>query len=407
MAFEGAQHIQVGGRDRLTLKSVKYTGSDALRAGYLVCYDRDNATATTNAGAAIALTSESYARHRYVEKPAAGNVRSFAGVVSRDYDAVTGGRIIDIEVPIAGGFVTNLFSSANATANSTPLYVQAGSYVAGSSGGTYLGRALQTVDRSSTNGLVQAIVYPTLESSVEYGTDASTNPSQTIWSNLPSVADLLRDPSLGRWVDTRYGNTGWTSNSDTSAVLDRGTAGEFTLFTSADNDECGLVFNQNGFKIGSGSGKLAFEARLKLSIVNKAHGMFIGLCSEMARTNFLNDTGAVAVNTRDYFGLSVPEADPDGGDLFALESGGTQVTLDADAVAFTADTYVKFGFYYNGTDVITYNAGTAIGDNALAAEIASTTFPTNISMAPAMWVKGGATDDYTVTVAWLRCIQID
>ena len=404
MALEGAIHIGPGTRDRVTTKKVFFTGSDALRAGYAVCYDRDNATATNASGTTLTLAYESYARHRFVEKPSTSNVRWFAGIVTQDYPANSNGQYINIVVPTNS--IVNLFSAANATANTTKLSVTPGAYTFGAGTGPIVAEAVQTVDRSSTNGLCQAIMYGVPTDGVEYGADATTSiPSQSIWSKVPSVADLKRDPSAGIWVDTRLGSNGFTSYSDSNAIISRTTDGHgFTLFASADNDECGIVWNQSGFRIGTGGPRCAFECAIKATAVSAANGAFVGLASGIAATNFLNDTGDVPVNTRNYFGLSVPSGDPSGGDVMALESGNTQVTFDSNAVTLSTSLQ-KFGFLYNGTDVETYLDGTSIGDDVLAAEIAATNFPTGIYMSPAIWIKGGHTADWTFTVAWLRAVQ--
>lgn len=404
-----AQPIAFGANDTPFLKRVHFTGTDALRQGHIVCFDRDNATATgLIGGTSTTLTAAyaSHARYQFVEKPSTSNLQYGWGIVTQDYTANSAGQDITIEIPGAHGTAIDVFSSANATIVSTPLFVQPGSYVAGSSGGRYIGRAIQTVDRSTTNGLIKTVCFPSNSFPVEYGADATTSiPSQTIWSNMPTVGDIQRDPSLGIWVDTRIGNHGFTSNADSAAVISRTTDSHgYTLFVTADNDECNIVWNQGGFRLGSGAPKMAFECAIKASAVTQAHGAFVGLASGIAATNFLNDTGAVPVNTRAYYGFRVAESAPATIDLIALESGGTAVTLDA-AAGTLSSTIQKFGFYYNGTDILTYLNGTLIGDNTLAAEIASTTFPTNIYMSPAVGVKGGHTTDYTFTLSWLRCIQ--
>lgn len=403
--LHGAAHVGPNTRDDVWLKRVFCTSTDALKRGYPVCYDRDNTTALDHTGTAIAATSASWARHRYVEKPAAGNLNWFAGFVARDYAANASGQFIDILVPFGG--VYEVWTAANCTANSTKLSLTAAAWTLGDGDGPIVAEALQTVDRSSTNGLVQAVCYRTRDDATgEYGADAGSVPSRTIWSNLPSVADLIRNPSLGIWWDSRYGSS-WTSNADSNAVIESIAGGGISLFVTADNEECGIIGHPGGFRIGSGAPPLGFEARFKVSSITAADGTFVGLTDRLlAATNFLNDTGAVLVNTDASIGLSIPEGDPNGGDVCAIEVSGTQVNFDTDAVVPVADTYVNFGMYYNGTDVITYTNGTAIGDNITAAEIAATTFPTNISMQPVFWVKSGATTDFTATLAWMRVIQL-
>ncbi|MCK9601273.1 MAG: hypothetical protein M0R06_19695 [Sphaerochaeta sp.] len=138
------------GQDVSALKRVYYTGSDTLREGYCLCYDLDTTTVD-------AATLASDARGFYVEKPASGNVGAFAGVVAASADGVTGPAYIEIVDISDRQMCANVWTEENCTINTTYLSVKAGSYAAGSSiEGPIIGLALQTVDRSSTNGLVQA-----------------------------------------------------------------------------------------------------------------------------------------------------------------------------------------------------------------------------------------------------------
>jgi len=146
--------------EQLRTKQVKYTGSDTLKKGYLVCYDRNNTTALDENEGAIGADSASYARHEYVEKPATGNLQDFAGVVLVPPDA---DGWMTIVVPEAGGTVCEVFTDQDCTINSTTLHIDNASYYAtnAATGVSYkIGKALQTVDRSSTAGLVQALIFP-------------------------------------------------------------------------------------------------------------------------------------------------------------------------------------------------------------------------------------------------------
>jgi hypothetical protein len=141
------------GQDVSALKRVYYTGSDTLREGYCLCYDID----TTSVDAA---TLASDARGFYVEKPTAANVKYFAGVVAASSDGITGPAYIEIVDISDRNLCANVWTEENCTIGTTVLSVKPASYAAGSSTeGPAIGVALQTVDRSSTNGVVQAKLY--------------------------------------------------------------------------------------------------------------------------------------------------------------------------------------------------------------------------------------------------------
>lgn len=129
------------------LASVWFTGSTALTRGMGVCFDHDR----TGDGA----DEPDATRQSYVELPSATNARFFAGVVVRDYAAVSTGQMIEIAVP--GSVVEVLLYGPSVTNNSQLVTCQAGGTYAG-----YFTRAgyegegtavpLQTCDASSTAG---------------------------------------------------------------------------------------------------------------------------------------------------------------------------------------------------------------------------------------------------------------
>ena len=142
--------------EKYGLKHVYYTGSDTLKPGYALCYDRDTITAENAAGTALVATASSYGRHSWVEKPASGNLHNFAGIVGPGQQMMAGPCWVEIIQPLPG-LVIDVFSDISCTANTTWLTIQPASYYIGGAGeGLIIGIALQTVDRSSTNGLVQA-----------------------------------------------------------------------------------------------------------------------------------------------------------------------------------------------------------------------------------------------------------
>ena len=136
-----------------------YTGTDNLLAGYGVCYDYSQTTVAD--------------RSRMVVKPSYLNTVTnpgFAGVVARDvvYDATklqslngVQGVWIDI-VPLVGQYPLRpllLYTDVNVTQGDM-LGVRPGSYIFGKAvSSAPIARAMETVDRSATNGTVN----------VEYG----------------------------------------------------------------------------------------------------------------------------------------------------------------------------------------------------------------------------------------------
>jgi hypothetical protein len=151
------------------------TAADTVRVGDLVCYNSDLAAdwkeatsnrLTGNLGGENATTYaegvQAYnARFLVVEKPASTNVHAFAGVVAKLGDkGGADGDLIHI-YPLVDGAVVPVMTDLSVTANDTVLACNMGQYEATNPvyGGTtdgsrIIGVALETVDRSSTDGLV-------------------------------------------------------------------------------------------------------------------------------------------------------------------------------------------------------------------------------------------------------------
>jgi len=204
-------------------KRVYYTGSDVLKNGHALCYDRDNITAVSRSdgSTAIAAANASYARAIYVEKPASGNLSNFAGIVAESSETTEAGpRWIDIIEPTGG--LIEVFTEENCTMGTTMLSVKPDSYVfGGASEGLPVALAHQTVDRSTTNGLVQAELYGAPSpSATGFGPalpSSSINAfSRTIWDTMPAV------PAVTLYFEDFNGQTALSNAADATAV-DTGT----------------------------------------------------------------------------------------------------------------------------------------------------------------------------------------
>jgi len=137
--------------EKLRIKRVYYSGTDQLREGYCLCYDRDAGTATAT----------SKLRAYQVEKPATANLGWFAGVVHPHSDYVTGPAWITIIEPSPGGVICKAWAKVSGTINTTALAITNGQYYVGAEGAANVrvAQCNQTVDRSSTAGLMQVKLF--------------------------------------------------------------------------------------------------------------------------------------------------------------------------------------------------------------------------------------------------------
>ncbi len=158
------------------------TATDTVKVGYNVCYNSDVAAdyqektanpitgqfgadgnETTYAEGVQAFTG----RLLIVEQPASGNLQDWAGVVAA-LGEKNGADGDWIEIWVPNGAMVPVWTNASCTRGSTVLGPASGSYImqADTGDGDPLGCAVaqETVDRSSTNGLVWAKIYKPGES---------------------------------------------------------------------------------------------------------------------------------------------------------------------------------------------------------------------------------------------------
>jgi hypothetical protein len=196
--------------EKVNTKRCYLTASDTVYRGHLVCYDRDRGTAADREPERIA----------YVEKPAAANLHRFAGIVQQQ---VKGPGWVDIAMPTVFGEVHDVWTDLSTTQDTTILTVIPGQYHAGdATEGKAIGIALQTVDRSSTNGLVQAEIFP-ITDGLTLATAGGRGPSPALWASCPWDA-MVRNPQLGYsywndFVGPQVVTDGWTVTQVTSGAL--------------------------------------------------------------------------------------------------------------------------------------------------------------------------------------------
>ena len=399
--------------EKLDKKKVLYTGTDTLRLGYNLCYNADAIRSAetsygkiTGAEKTAKTAADFYsARAWQVEKPAVGNLKHYAGVVVEEYDGVVGPASIEIYVPKARGQKVDVWSDVANVIDVTVLTLQAGSYAAGGIGeGPSIGVAIQTIDRSSTNSTVQANLVG-VSHDVQMGEPVDVNsrttvqlPTAAIWDNFDK-SKLMLDIDFKQSTDLPN-----TTLLDAASLAAYGLSilGEYTLFTTDDNEAAEAMYNVP-IKV-SGAGKWGFECRVKVSEVSNAQNNFVGLMlSQVLAGDQIDDNGALA--DIGAIGFQKKEGDPNVYDFVYDVNGQTQQEHDADYVTITA-AYVTLGMYFNGTTIQGYLNGVATGTAITAAEIAAATFPTGLVFVPQLLVKAGHAGDYMVTYDWLRVSQI-
>ena len=414
-------------------KHVFYTGTDTLRVGYALCYDAD---AVRSAGSSDAVTAGSKSaktaadfydeRAIRVEKPTVDNIKHFAGAVVEEYDGTEGPAFIEIYVPMSCGQKVDVWTEENCTIDTTLLSVKQGSYAFGAvDEGAVVARALQTKDRSSPNGTVQALLF-SLSHADTVGEVVSANsritvqlPTEAIWKNF-NLEELKNNPFAGSYfeadfkrdsdypgnvfVDATYAASAAGKTAIEGIYSGVSANGELILSTTTDNSAAEAMWNCP-ITI-SGGTKWAFEARIKTStITGDKSSFFIGLMlGQLLAGDLITDAGA-AIQGEGSVGFLHLDADTTEVDVIYDETGQTIVVHDNDIVTLEADTYITVGMYFDGTDIQVYLNGANTADPMLSTDIDDVDFPTAKVFNPVIATKGGHGDDALVTVDWIRVAQ--
>jgi len=407
-------------QDKARLKPVDYMGTDILQPGYALCYDRSAGTLATVVDPK---------RFMQVNKPASGNLHNFAGVVHAGFTPRQGPCRVDIVEPTGHCFEPHTDQSC--VQERTLLTVKPASYALGGIGqGLIVGEALQTVNRASVPGVVQALLHPVNRADLIYGVTVPTNAIRTaspaIWETCPwhQLATgrvngfVYFNDFIGNYVlatnqaCTHLGHdtTGYTGADASSVISMTSTAphGVVALNSAVDNEDailccCGGLNTGGAFEF-SADTKLWMEVRSKtLNTTVSKYNVFIGFAEEA-----LNSAGALILNTdamadKDYVGFQRPFADGLHYDtVHNIAVGGHTQVADA-AVDVVANVYNHLGIYCDGTTVYFYNNGVVLDDSVL---VAAANFPIDQKMAFYVGLMLGHSTAASQKIDWVRIAQM-
>lgn len=378
------------GTELVTTKRVYYEGSDRLDVGDLLCYNRDYGTAADS----------DQDRLWRVEKPSATNINWFAGSVTAKSGDTTGPGTIEINVPVRRGQAVTLRTDQSCTINTTILTLVAGQYQAGGMGeGIPIAKAVQTIDRSSTEGPVLAVLT---------GPDVNLGaPSDAIWSQVPWDA-LNSDPALGFTyfndymgpIDVTTGD-GWTLTAVTSGDLTPGVAdaGGVLVVGSGGNASAddGVNAQLTNCMVKPAAGvKIFFEARVK--VVDAGDDQyFIGLAgvdTTLIASGVLDDV----VDKAGFFRHAASTADK----ISSVTARTSAEDTTADVADLVDDTWIRLGFVIDGlTSIKFYVDGTLVETGSTAANI-----PNAVMCLSAVAQVEQTSADADLSIDWVKIAQI-
>lgn len=425
-----------GGNQNAIVKRVKYVGTDTIYEGMPLSYDHDTtvnvlgydkeAGGDAENQSSPNSTAEGYqneGKFILVENVSLANQNFFAGVVVGTSEAGKTGPIW-LDIYVANGAIVPVRTDRSVSINDL-AYLEPGEDDIPNvdiAGGPVIGIFEETVDRSSTAGLVLCkLTGPSLDGVdvVSARSRAVTAlPTAAIWSNF-NLGRLRRNPFDGSLFEADYthGEAAPMNSyiSATYAAAAEGKAltewlkvgteivGNLDHFVTTDNQvvewqvPCPITV--------SGGNKWGFEVRLKLSSISNTEGkLALGLMlPQVMSGDILTDAGAIIDGG--FVGIHWKEADGDAIDFVYDESGQTQKEHDDDYIVPVINTYFTFGMYFNGTTIQGYVDGVSSGTAISASDISAADFPTAAILCPTLALKGAAGNDVTVSLDWIRVAQ--
>ncbi len=390
--------VQFEGTEKVTIKKVRFEGTDTLRAGYALCYNADFGTA-----------SEADADRAWrVEKPATGNLDNFAGVVAEKYDGKVGPVNIEILVPTKRGQKIKVWTDASVTVDSTQLYLTAGSFALTVSGGLQVAKAMQTVDRSSTNGTALALLTGSPVEAAKSGLAGGVGPSPLIW-NDSLWNEVEADPSKGFRYWTDYLDTidvttadGYVITAATSGAIapDVTEPGGVLLVDSAGNavidDGVNVQLTNCLFKPAAGT-TIRFEARIKMLDTSASIGQFYvglaGIDTTLIAAGVLDDV----VDKAGFFRHAGSTADK----MSSVTARTSAEDTTADVTTVADDTYINLGFVIDGlTSIKFYADGVLVETGTTTANI-----PNAVMALSYVSQVEQYSADTEMRIDWVRIIQ--
>lgn len=232
------------------------------------------------------------------------------------------------------------------------------------------------------------------------GLNSYAGPSPNLWKNIPWEA-IRRDPNLGVFQHLTAKDLGPSASTSGAAVTEAN--GPFSTFLSqggaianadassvgsgvkcsSDGDNEGVVLRtfQCPFKLAYQGKPFVAEFRVKTdTIADTKHGIFVGLAEDFTPTAILPITAAGAIADKNVVGFHRLEGDGDYFDTVYKADGVTQVSVQTDAAAIVADTWVKLGIYFDGTKIYFFKDGVALSTSKTMPSGSGTDFPNDVTL---------------------------
>lgn len=409
--------VSFGTNTNAKRKRVYYTGVTTVREGEPLAYDYDatsnilNYDKGTGAGSATPATTaegnQNEGKFLRVEAVTADNQVAFAGFVAAGgWVGKAGPRWVDIFVP--NGAIVPVRTDKSVVLRDK-LYLETGeqTVVNATQAGmlSCVALCMETVDRSSTAGIVLAQIFmPDISDGIIAGT-LGIAPSELLWKDCP-WSDLKDNPGLGiTYFDDFMGEAnlvtaeGWVITAVTTGTLGLVAAEGGALIidsagsTTADDGAQAQLLN---CRFLPAAGKtIWFEARVKMNDATDQY--FVGLAATdttLIASGVLDD-----VSDKCGFFHAVSETDDF---ISSITARGAADDATSDVAANADGVYTTVGFRITGlTSVEFYVNGVLVETGVTVANIP------NAAMCLSLCSQIEATGaDAEMTVDWIKIAQL-
>lgn len=272
--------------------------------------------------------------------------------------------------------------------------------------------------------------------------DTSRGPSPNIWADCPWM-EMLHDPTIGWGFFDDFFQAGegtdtaqtWPGpqgllylchgTAGTTVLPKTGVAGALTGIMELDVDnndeEVYLSFSTTYCptfgeisSTAANARKLWFEGRVRFDTVlsgSPALGKFFGLGASGMNVANAMAADAASVVVKDFVGFRAVAADGDGMDAVHIKVSGAEVVVCESAAGptaqtLTADTWVKLGIHFDGTNTWWYVNGEKVVGTGVLAD--ATNFPDGKGLHPIFGIRhhSAGTEDYEADIDWWRFARL-
>lgn len=373
------------GNPRAHRVRVYYEGTNTIYQGMPLCYNHDTTTnwfgGTVSNGEITASTttaegSQNVGKYIRVEEPSLNNQRFFAGVVAPGgWVGTSGPAILDVYVP--NGAIVPVRTDLSVVINEKAYLEPSTNDIVNTAvaGGPCVGFFMETIDRSSTNGLALVKLMDVECSQIADASTLGVGISPLLWGDAPDL-ETAKDPGIGinyfndfmDEVDVTTGD-GWTlTQVDTkgSITVEAVAAGGVLQATSATGDSAddGISAQLKNCAVLPAAGvNIWFEARAKVS--DATQQWFLGLMAV--------DTTPIASGVIDDASDKVGFFHHAGSTDNKVSSITARTSADdatADVASVVDDTWMTLGIRITGlTSVEFYVNGALVETGSTAANI--------------------------------------